>query len=106
MTLSLTEADAPAFEFLIVWVYQGEDALWVPDTTNLHDYVRLYLLADLWCLVELMEVILDIFYDSFQSNDVTEDPRKYMNTVADVVRSSWNEMSDRSESEAILSLKH
>ncbi|MCJ1355033.1 MAG: hypothetical protein MMC33_005024 [Icmadophila ericetorum] len=85
MTLSLTEADAPAFEFLIVWVYQGEDALWVPDTTNLHDYVRLYLLADLWCLVELMEVILDIFYDSFQSNDVTEDPRKYMNTVADVV---------------------
>lgn len=107
MLLSLTEIDVPAFEILITWVYRGPDGLYYHnlDASPLRDYVRLYFLADMWCLDELMGLVLDLLDGTFRALCATNCLLEYLNSVESTLTSCWNEICDRSESKKILRLK-
>ncbi|MCJ1390261.1 hypothetical protein MMC18_003119 [Xylographa bjoerkii] len=86
-TIHLEAADPVAIELFICWLYRGASAL-TPAADDFVPLLRLYVLADMWCLPVLQNSIIDMIFDWFESKT----PKRRLKAVKSIVEGRWDDI--------------
>ncbi|MCJ1381404.1 hypothetical protein MMC17_004514 [Xylographa soralifera] len=88
-TIYFAEADPAARELFIGWLYRGRPSLTLAGN-DFAPFLRLCVLADMWCLPDLQNSIIDIIFNWFDSKD----PEKRLETLKSMVKGCWDDIKE------------
>lgn len=103
ITVELDDNETEVFDLFLVWLYQGHQAI-SSSEVDLHILVKLYVLADMWCVPYLMDEIMRALIAKGSKNQRFNNYRMLLVEISGTLERYWADTAHLSKLRMFLKL--